>query len=359
MYTNSQLADKVKRLYWDYANLNYWKPNFIMVSRKHLLDLIELRSSYKIDKPVERPPTPEKGKLLNEDYDLFKSRMRDFCLKVGVKVPLHALSIPQTDTIANFLAGIKHPPDELYPVLSATYSHHRCALERKIIALLSDYACNFYFPVRKTCLRVDSKKRMLHFLENYTCRKQIRPPLPKSKRLLMDDYYQYRQRAQIVFDKVGFPVGAEFISLPLIEALLNFMAGHKHPEKETYQKVFNTNIILPVNHFITKYKPYENSRYPISVGQYQGKRDQITPLLFFQPAEKVDRWFEPPVSNKIKAGRKRLFLNYTVMFDRLGINVSPSTLPIAYIEAILNYAEAHPVLSDEQEEVQAVLRVGQ
>jgi hypothetical protein len=34
-----------------------------------------------------------------------------------------------------------------------------------------------------------------------------------------------------------------------------------------------------------------------------------------------------------------LFLNYRVLFERLGITVEPVTLPIAYIEAVLNYAQ--------------------
>ena len=33
-----------------------------------------------------------------------------------------------------------------------------------------------------------------------------------------------------------------------------------------------------------------------------------------------------------------LFLNYQVLFDRLGIGIDPGLLPIAYIEAVLNYA---------------------
>ena len=80
---------------------------------------------------------------------------------------------------------------------------------------------------------------------------------------------------------------------------------------------------------------------PISRGQYHGLRDQIVPLLYFTPKEHVQRWFDPPHSTKIKTGRRRLFLNYKVIFDRLGIDVDPICLPIAYIESVLNYAQQH------------------
>ncbi|BBO83370.1 hypothetical protein DSCO28_39360 [Desulfosarcina ovata subsp. sediminis] len=55
--------------------------------------------------------------------------------------------------------------------------------------------------------------------------------------------------------------------------------------------------------------------------------------------EKINRWFPPPSSTKIKNKRTQLFLNYQVIFDQLGVPVDPVILPIAYIEAILNFAQ--------------------
>jgi hypothetical protein len=129
----------------------------------------------------------------------------------------------------------------------------------------------------------------------------------------------------------------------MIEALLNFLVGHKHPSAEQYRKVFTANAVNPVEFFVAKYKPYENSRYPLTVGQYHGRKDEITPLLFFKPDQPVERWFPAPATNKIKAGRPRLFLNYAVLFERLGIAVAPGILPIAYIEAVINYSQAASV----------------
>jgi hypothetical protein len=106
------------------------------------------------------------------------------------------------------------------------------------------------------------------------------------------------------------------------------------------------------------FKPYENHRYPISVGQYHGKRDQIIPLLYFKPADYVRRWFAAPSSNKIREGRTRLFLNYTVIFERLGITVAPEVLPIAYIEAVLNYAQSKMIEHFPDTAAQPVLRAG-
>jgi hypothetical protein len=156
----------------------------------------------------------------------------------------------------------------------------------------------------------------------------------------MQDYFHYRQRAQDFFHQVGFPVRVEHLTLAMIEALLNFMVGDKHPDRERYRKVFMANTVQPVDFFIRRYKPYENRRYPISRGQYRGRKHQITPLLYFKPGEAVDRWFEPPPSNKIKKGRRRLFLNYRIIFERYGLTVDPAILPIAYSEAVLNYADA-------------------
>ena len=224
--------------------------------------------------------------------------------------------------------------------------------------ILKDYACEYYFPVRVTGLQAPVKKQMLEFLENHTCNKKIRPPLPKHQKISMVDYYQYRRRAQVFFGKVAFPVRVECLSLACIEALLNFMVNRKHPKKVTDQKVFAASTLLPVDYFISMYKPYEHKRFPITAGQYHGKKDNITPLLFFKPEEYVERWFEPPSSTIIKSGRKRLFLNYKVMFDRLGIDVATAVLPITYIEAVLNYANAVSARPVKEEAVQAVLQVG-
>jgi hypothetical protein len=49
-------------------------------------------------------------------------------------------------------------------------------------------------------------------------------------------------------------------------------------------------------------------------------------------------------TNKIQTARRRqLFTDYRIMFQRLGIEVPPGILPIAYIEAVLNYAQSKAI----------------
>lgn len=339
MPTHAQLATRVKRLYLDYGNPKYCCPSFVMASKGTLLRLVSLHAGYDNHTRCQRPPIPQLRILRGAAYDAYMNRMQPFFLKAGATVSVIDLNVPQTEVVANFLSGIKHPADCLYEKNYPSAGYGRRAWESRMIALLSDYACNDYFPVSLSGLRLVQKKSMHHFLKGYTGRLKFRPPLPNHKKMFMDEYFQYRQRAQAFFDKVGFPVRVEYLTLPIIESLLNFMAGYKHPEKERYRRVFATSAVHPVDYFVSMYKPYENRRYPISVGQYHGKKKQITPLLYFKPGEAVSRWFPPPPSNKIKTGRTRLFLNYEVIFDRLEIPVDPRVLPIAYIEAVLNYAE--------------------
>lgn len=339
MPTHAQLATRVKVLYRDYGNAKYCCPSFVKAFKFTLLKLVSLHADHDNRTQLERPPMPPLQVLRGPAYDAYKNRMQPFFLKVGATVSVHELNVPQTEVVANFLSGIKHPADRLYEKNYPAARYGRHAWENRLIALLLDYACNDYFPVSLSGLRLYQKKSMHHFLQGYAGRHKFRPPLPNHKKMFLNEYFQYRQRAQAFFDKVGFPVRVEYLTLPMIEALLNFMAGHKHPEKERYRKVFAASAVRPVDYFVSMYKPYENKRYPISVGQYHGKKKQITPLLFFKPGEDVSRWFPPPPSNKIKTGRTRLFLNYKVIFERLEIPVDPRVLPIAYIEAVLNYAE--------------------
>ncbi|WP_155323608.1 hypothetical protein [Desulfosarcina ovata] len=123
------------------------------------------------------------------------------------------------------------------------------------------------------------------------------------KRLL----YQYRKLAQSLFDKVGFPVGVEYLTLSMIEAPLNFMVGHQYPKMEQYKKVFAANSVSPVIHFVSMYKPYENKRYPISVGQYHGRKDQIRSLLFLPPWKKSTVGSPPPHQRKSKTNGPNCF----------------------------------------------------
>jgi hypothetical protein len=269
--------------------------------------------------------------------------MRLFFESSGALVSVDELNVPQTEVVANFLAGIKSPDDQVYEENFSGGRNKPVAWEAQLTAVLSEYACKDYFPVSLAALNVERKRCIRFFMEDYVCRYKIRPPLPKQKKLFMNDYYQYRRRARVFFDKVGFPVGVEHLTLSMIEALLNFMVGNKHPDKEQYRKIFAVNAISPVDLFVKMYKPYENKRYPISAGQYHGKKNEIRPLLVYKPAEYVTRWFAPPPSNKIKSGRTRLFLSYRVIFERLGVKVDPVTLPIAYIEAVLNYSQATAV----------------
>ena len=343
MATHTELAARVEALYRDYANVNFYKPQFRTVPKRALLELVRLYTDYDNSIAIPRPPTPQTKLLRGEAYDHYKSRVRRFILKTGATVPINQLNVPQTEAVTNFLSGIKHPPDRLYKNTSRTGREKRNRTGRRVVQILADYACAFYFPVRLPDLHADQMRSILHFLEHYTCRQRHRPPLPKHKKIFMNDYYQYRRRAQRFFNKVDFPVGVEHLNLALIEALLNFMVGHRHPGKERYRRVFAANALLPVHHFVAMYKPYENSRYPITAGQYHGKRDEIVPLLYFKPNKCPQRWFKPPATNKIKAGRRTLFKNYSILFDHLGIEVSPAILPIAYIEAVLNYAQIHTV----------------
>jgi len=339
MPTHSQLASRVKALYREYANERYYRPSFIKSSKKTLLSLIRLQAGYDNCDVISRPPTPAMQKPRGAVYDAYMKRMQVFFQRVGCLVSVQELNVPQMEAVANFLAGIKHPDDAFYEKNFSTNGNRRPTRERRTLDLLSRYACQDYFPVSLSGLSVERKEKIQLFLDRYKGRQKNRPPLPKSKKLFMQDYYQYRVRAQQFFDKVGFPVEAASLTLPMIEALLNFMVGRRTPQKEQYRKVFVANSVSPVHHFVSMYKPYENEMYPISVGQYHGKKDRIQPLLFFRPDKRVERWFLPPSSTKIKKGRTRLFLNYQVLFDRLEIAIDPGLLPIAYIEAVLNYAQ--------------------
>jgi hypothetical protein len=304
------------------------------------LKLIALHDGYDLAAGMGRPPSPSQRILRETAYDDYKRRMHHFFQQAGTHVSAHELNVPQTEAVANFLVGRKRTilgPDATGV---APPNRYRCALDGRIVAILSDYSCEVYFPVTVAGLCVAIKKQILNFLCTFSAPRKIRPPLPMHRKLFMNHYYQYRQRARTFFAKAGFSVAVEHLNLALIEALLNFIAGRKHPGAETYAKVFAANSVPPVNYFVAMYKAYENKRYPISVGQYHGRKNQITPLLYFRPVEHMERWFPPPVSNKIRNGRTRLFLNYRVMFERLGVPVAPEVLPIAYIEALLNYARA-------------------
>ena len=338
MPTHAQLASLVETLYRDYANRKYFRLQFKTVPNKTLEDLVRIHNAANCGIAADRPPMPQMRLLKEAAYDEYKALMQRFFTRVA-GVPLHVLNVPQTEAVANFFAGIKHPPDRLYGENIPTRSSRRRAMEHRIEGILREYACEFYFPVKVAGLGKQVKRELLHFLEHYDRRQRFRPPLPKHRKIFMRDYYLYRRRAQACFDKVGFPIRAEQFSLAMLEALLNFMVDHRHPSRERYAKVFAAGCVQPVHHFLSMYKPFENSHYPISASQYHGKKDQLTPLLFFQPREPVPRWFPAPATNKIQTTRRRhLFMNYRIMFQRLGIDVPPSVLPIAYIEAILNFA---------------------
>jgi hypothetical protein len=297
-------------------------------------------------------------KLRGSEYDAYKSRMRLFFEEAGATVGVAELSVPQTEVVANFLAGIKNPGDHVYEKNYNAKELRRPDWENAITGVLAEYACKAYFPVSISALTAERKRSIGRFLSSYVRWKKIRPPLPKNKKLFLNDYYQYRQRAQMFFKEVGFPVGVEYLTLSMIEALLNFMVGHRHPDKERYRKVFAANAVSPVYYFVSMYKTFENRRYPVSVGQYHGEKETIRPLFSFTPIEWVQRWFAPPRSNKIKTGRSQLFLNYRVLFDRLGITVDPLVLPIAYIEAVLNYAHAVAVTPSPVVDERPMLRFG-
>ncbi|BBO86499.1 hypothetical protein DSCO28_70650 [Desulfosarcina ovata subsp. sediminis] len=339
MPTHPQLVSEVTQCYRIYGNAKYCRPSFVKASKTTLFKLIEQHAHYNNTTCIQRPPTPIMQKLRGEAYDAYKDRMRAFFHEVGAIVSVDELNVPQTDVVANFLAGIRYPDNRFYEQNYTTPTFHRSDWENKLLARLSEYACREYFPVSLSGLSVKKKEKIYDFLNHYECRQKIRPPLPKSKKLFLQDYYQYRERAQSLFDKVDFPVGVAYLTLSMIEALLNFMVGHRHPKMEQYKKVFAANSVSPVTHFVSMYKPYGNKRYPISVGQYHGRKDQIRALLFFSPVKKINRWFSPPPSTKIKNERTQLFLNYQVIFDQLGVPVDPIILPIAYIEAILNFAQ--------------------
>jgi hypothetical protein len=340
MPTHAQLAAQVETLYRDYANRKYFGLQFKTVPKKTLENLVRIHNAANCGIAADRPPMPRMRLLKEAAYDEYKARMQRFFTRVA-GVPLHALNVPQTEAVANFFTGIKHPPDRLYGENMPTRSSRRRDMEDRIEGILREYACEFYFPVKVTGLDKQVKRDLLHFLEHDDRRLRFRPPLPKHRKIFMRDYYLYRRRAQACFDKVGFPIRAEHFSLATLEALLNFMVGHRHPSRERYAKVFAAGSVHPLHHFLSMYKPFENRRYPISAGQYHGKKDQLTPLLFFQPREPVLRWFPAPATNKIQtARRRRLFINYGMMFHRLGIEVPPGILPIAYIEAVLNYSQA-------------------
>ncbi len=351
MPTHSQLAARVKAMYREYANLDTYTLQFNTVSKKKLSALAHLYHTYPNGAVSLRPPTPETRLLRDEALDEYKRQMQHFLSRSKVDLSILDLSVPQIEAVANFLAGIKHPAGNIR-------TKRKCVWGAKIDAVLKEYACNDYFPVKSSGLRLDHKKQILEFLKHFRCRHTLRPPLPNHRKMFMQEYFHYRRRAQSFFDQTEFPVGVEYLTLPLTEALLNFMVGHKYPEKRRYQRVFRASSMKAVDYFVAMYKSHENRRYPISVGQYHGTKNQITPLLYFKPVEKVCRWFPPPRTNKIQKERHRLFLNYQVMFHRLGISVDPWILPIAYIEAILNYAEAKAVPTHGNVDHGLMLRAG-
>lgn len=340
MPTHTDLARRVRLLYSEYANARYCRPSFTSASKPTLYKLIRMHSQYDCRRTISRPPAPHRKILRGDFYDAYKSQMHAFFKSCEAMVRVEKLNVPQTEVVANFLAGIKCPQDRFYEESLCGKKKSVSTWEAHATDVLAEYACQDYFPLSISGLHIVNKRHISQFINNYVCRHKIRPPLPKQKKLYLNDYYQYRRRAQSFFDKVGFPVKAESLTLSMIEALLNFMVGSKYPDKESYRRVFSANAVRPVDHFIRLYKAYENNRYPISVGQYHGKQEDIRPLLLFKPIEHVERWFSPPPTNKIKAGRNRLLLNYRVLFERLEVGVDPVVLPIAYIEAVLNYAHA-------------------
>jgi hypothetical protein len=343
MPTRAELAVQVNHLYREYANTTYYPPRFGRVKNETLLKLIHLHGVYARPAFVSRPPKPTMQVLRDEAYDEYKHRMERFFIRAGAGISARELSVPQTEIVANFLAGIKHPYHRSYRCNYQRVAPRQQAWERRLTATLEKFACADVFPVRLAGICKEDRRRIADFVAGHTVGQRIRPPLPKQKKLFLDNYYQYRKRAQDFFDRAAFPIPVERLTLPQIEALLNFMVGRKHPKKSMYEKVFSANARRPVDYFIAMYKPYENPCYPISSGQYHGRKDEIVPLLFFKPGDTVERWFPPPASTKIKAGRRRLFLNYRVLFERLGVPVAPERLPIAFIEAVINYALAMAV----------------
>ncbi len=347
--SRSELASQVNELYRSYGAGTCYRPRFERLRNNTLKKLIRLHWVYDNSRPVSRPPEPTMQVLRGDVYDTYKRRMEQFFNQVKAGISVHELNVPQTEIIANFLAGDTPHRDRDDRRNLRQVTDGVKPWERKLIDTLKEYACEDVFPISLSGLTKADRRRIADFVEQYTVGQRIRPPLPKQRKLFLDNYYQYRQRAQAFFDKVAFPVRAERFTLSQIEALLNFMAGNRHPKEITYRKVFKANTRRPVDCFISMYKPYENPRYPISAGQYHGRKDEITPLLYFTPADTVERWFPPPPSTKIRSGRKRLFLNYRVYFDRLGVPVPPDRLPIAFIEAISNYARAvEPVAASEE-----------
>ncbi|MBT8341862.1 MAG: hypothetical protein HKP58_07335 [Desulfatitalea sp.] len=336
MATHAKLAAEAQRLYRDYANQKYFRIHFSSAKKRTIEDVIHLRNSYNPDDSIRRPSTPEKSSLHGDALDRYVDRIHQFFKRLGLAVRAAELNVPQLEAVTNFVAGIQYPRDDYYERNFVAVSRPSLA-EQRIIDTLSEYSCAAYFPV--TYLRIPSgmKHGLLRFIENRPSRRP-RPPFPKSKKLFLSDYLQYRKRAQDFFDEIKLPIRAEALNLSLTEAIMNFISGFKHPEREMYERIFNANRLHPVDFFIKRYKPFENPCYPISRGQYHGRKHQITPLLYFTPTAFVDRWFAPPPSTKIKTARKRLFLNYRVMFERLGVPVDLAILPIAYIEAVLNYA---------------------
>lgn len=344
MSTHTQLADQVQSLFWDYAYLRVYKPQFKTVPKETLLELIRLHRTFTSGSLPERPPTPLTRLLRHGAYDAYKQRMQRYFDRGGTDLSVACLSVPQLEAVTNYLAGVRHPDEDFYRWEAerkrrSVSPDSGDALDARVDAILGAYACEFYFPVRSAGLHANHKRAILAFVEQYHCRHSIRPPLPNHCKIFMEAYYQYRRRAQEFFDKVGFPVKAEHLTLPVIEALLNFMVDDKAPDWKRYRKVFAAGRMRPVDFFVKMYKPCESPRYPISPGQYQGRKEEITPLLYFKPVDAVRRWFDPPASTKIKKGRRRLFLNYRVIFEQYGLEVAPTILPIAYIEAVINYAE--------------------
>ena len=148
----------------------------------------------------------------------------------------HELNVPQTEAVANFLVGRKRTilgPDATGV---APPNRYRCALDGRIVAMLSDYSCDVYFPVTVAGFVWRLKSRFSIFCAPFHPPGRSAPPLPMHRKLFMNHYYQYRQRAQEFFAKAGFPVAVEHLNLALIEALLNFIAGRKHPGPKPTRK---------------------------------------------------------------------------------------------------------------------------
>jgi hypothetical protein len=339
--THSQLARMAQKLYWRHTNPTYYRVCFNQCKKKVIEQLIELYNGYRRTKSFQRPPTPTKKILRGEELDSYRQRIQTFYFYLGI--PLHTtdLNVPQLEALTNYLANITNPSDSIYEANFQASTHKLTSVEQQIIGRLSDYTCKELYPVRTIRIPRHEQEKLLSFLKTHRPKKQIRPPLPKHKKLFLEDYYQYRHRAQEFFDKHGCRVNANTLNLSHIESILNFIADRKQPSIDAYERIFSANRLLPVDFFIKKYKPFENDRYPISKGQYHGNKNLLTPLLYITPLPSVSRWFAPPRTTKLKKGRNRLFLNYKVMFERLNLPVDPNCLPIAYIEAILNYSACH------------------